>query len=159
MPELDGYETTAELRKLYPSLKIIGLSIFENEYSIIRMLKNGAHGYLHKGCTAEELNQGINDVKTLGYHYSKLATEKAFLVIKNNKLPHILTKKEIEFLRLCCNENLSYKEIAEIMCISFNTAQDYHKKIGEKLGLHSRTGFAIFAVHTGLYQKTISEVR
>jgi two-component system, NarL family, invasion response regulator UvrY len=151
MPEMDGYDTTKEIRKQYPHIKIIGLSMFNNEYCIVRMLKNGADGYIHKNSNTMELKQAINDVYYVGYYYSKLATEKAFMIVKNNNLTDLLTKRELEFLCFCCDESLKLKKIAEKMFISESTAYDYEKKISEKLHLHSRLGLAIFAIHAGIY--------
>jgi DNA-binding CsgD family transcriptional regulator len=80
-----------------------------------------------------------------------LATEKAFLLLQNNNLPDILTKREIDFLRLCCQESLTIEKIGESLNLTKSSAYDYQKKLTEKLGLHSRMELAIFAIHTGIY--------
>ena len=148
MPVLNGYDTTLKLKKLYPNVKILALTMFDEEYSIIRMIKNGANGYLLKGCQLEDLKEAINALYTTGYYYSKTASEKAFKVVKNNFLT-TLKERELQFLRLCSTD-IGYLNIAETMNVSIRTVQDYQRTISEKLQIKSRIGLAIFAFQTGL---------
>lgn len=62
MPKMDGIETTAQLQQLYPSIRVLGLFIIDQEEPIRQMLRNGARGYLLKGCRSEELRQALDDV-------------------------------------------------------------------------------------------------
>lgn len=153
MPELDGFATTLILKKNYPKIKIIGLSMFDQELTAITLLKNGANGYLTKSCSFQELADAIHSVYEEGYYYSRLASKKAFKMARENRPRSFLSEKEIEFLKLVCNEKLSYEKIAEVLFVSPNTVYDYHKKLADRLELHSRLGLAIFAIHTGIYQQ------
>ncbi|MFY7964122.1 MAG: response regulator transcription factor [Chitinophagaceae bacterium] len=61
----------------------------------------------------------------------------------------ILNDKERTFLKYCCTE-LGYKQIAELMCVSFKTVENYREQLGTKLNIHSRVGLAMYAVKNGL---------
>lgn len=148
MPVLNGFDTAHSLKANYPKMKILALTQFDEEYSIISMIQNGANGYLLKGCTTNELHEAISSVHANGYYYSQTASEKAFAVVQNNHLPE-LTPKELEFLCLCPSD-LRDDEIAEIMNISVHTVHEYQKHVCKKLHIHSRKDLALFAVYSGL---------
>ena len=94
MPVLNGYDTAIALKKLYPEMKLLALTMLTEEYSIIRMIMSGAHGYLPKNCRFQELQKAIGVVYTEGYYYSKMASAKAFAVVKQNLLPHLVCLKK-----------------------------------------------------------------
>jgi two-component system, NarL family, invasion response regulator UvrY len=148
MPVLNGYDTLKVLKKQYPDMKFLALTMLTEGYSIIRMILNGVHGYLLKNSKIQELGNAITTVYRDGYYYSKVASEKAFSIVKYNHLPG-LKEKELEFLCLCCSE-LSYSQIAEIMHVSIRTVEGYQDSVSMKLNIHSRNGLVLFAVHTGL---------
>src|SRR6218665_1147523 len=72
MPELNGYETTAKLKEQFPGIKVMALSMFDNEFSIVRMLRNGATGFLHKGANPDELSDAIQTVLSGNYFHTEL---------------------------------------------------------------------------------------
>jgi two-component system, NarL family, invasion response regulator UvrY len=148
MPVMDGYSTITELKQMYPEMRFLILTISDIEYSIIRMIKRGANGYLVKRCKIQELLEAIMTIYTHEYYYSAFASEKVFRMIRSNKIPE-LSKKELEFLTLCCSD-LSYSAIAEIMYISTRTVEGYQKRVSAKLNIHSRIGLALFAMQSGL---------
>lgn len=148
MPELNGYDTLTKLKRAYMHMKFIVLTMFKNEYNIIRMIKSGANAYLNKNTTSVELLKAIKEVYANDYYYSAIASEKTFNTIKNNKL-QLLTEREVQFLGLNCG-HYSYIEIAEKMCLSVRTVQDYQKNLCKKLHLHTRLDLALFAMQSGL---------
>ncbi len=148
MPVLNGYETVVALKKLYPEIKILVLSMFIEEYSIIRMIKNGARGYLLKSCRTEELKEAIESIHTNGFYYSKTASEEAFILVHQHKIAE-LTEKEIQVLTLFCSD-LSYQEIAEQLHLSVRTIDDHKDAISKKFKIKTRTGLALLAVQSGL---------
>jgi two-component system invasion response regulator UvrY len=150
MPVLNGYDTVLQLITLYPHIRCLALTMMDIEYSIITMIKNGAKGYLLKGCSTEELHQAIISIHQEGYYYSAVASQKTFSVIKNNHLPG-LTARELEFVLYCCTA-LTYVQIATQMCYSVRTIEDYQRRVSEKLHLHSRIEIVLFAIHAGLIQ-------
>lgn len=76
MPEMDGYDTAQWLKENHPDIKVLALSMYDNENSIIRMLKSGAKGYILKDCEPSELKAAIDAVVSKGYYYSDLVSGK-----------------------------------------------------------------------------------
>lgn len=120
MPLMDGYETTLWLMSNYPAVKVLALSMYDDESSIIRMLRNGAKGYILKDSHPTELRATLSDVQNKGFYQSELVIGTLMHNIaqmdhdsktSGKTLLH-LTEREIEFLKLVCTE-LTYKEIAE----------------------------------------------
>ncbi len=151
MPVMNGYSTVAALKKQYPTIKCLVLSIFETEYSIISMIKNGARGYLTKTCTTIELLDAIKTVYNTGYYYSNVASKKVFNIVEKTDIHTNLTEKEIQFLTLCCSE-LSFEKIADQMNVSKRTVDDYQTRLSHKLQVHNRIGLVLCAISAGLVQ-------
>ena len=83
MPEMDGYETCLWLKENYPDIKVLALSMYDNENSVIRMFRAGAKGYILKDCDPVELKTALNDVITKGFYYSEMVTAKLIHTINN----------------------------------------------------------------------------
>ncbi len=149
MPVLNGFDTITELKKLYPGMKFLVLTMSNSEFSVIKMIKNGANGYLLKNSKPTQLLQAIKTVHTEGFYYSDIAAEKIFKIAAGYKKSQMLTDKEIHFLSLCCTD-MKYEEIAETMYISVRTVQDHKDVISHKLDIHSRIGLALFAIQAGI---------
>lgn len=149
MPRKNGIETTAELARKYPDLKVIALTMEDNEVTIISMLKAGAKGYLLKDMSSDILFDAINIVHEKGIFYTDIVTQ-SLLKIKseekaNNEINNSLKDREIEFIKLACSE-LTYKEIAEQMCVSPRTIDGYRDSVFAKLNVKSRVGIVMFAI-------------
>jgi DNA-binding NarL/FixJ family response regulator len=157
MPEMDGFETTLWLKKNYPSVKVLALSMYDDENAIIRMLRNGAKGYILKESEPSELKTAIDAVVTKGFYYSETVTGKLVHSIQgmdeddgnNNQLLLSLNEKEITFLKLACTE-MTYKEIAEHMYLSPRTIDGYRDQLFEKLNVKSRVGLVLYAIQKGI---------
>lgn len=155
MKEMDGYETAQWLKQTYPLIKIIALSMYDDEHAIIKMLKYGARGYILKDIEPPELRTALDAVVTKGYYYSELVTGKLIHSIhKSNDDAAAgntsrLNERETEFLKLACSE-LTYKEIAAQMHLSPRTIDGYRDALFEKLGIKTRTGLAIYAIKNGI---------
>jgi two-component system invasion response regulator UvrY len=153
MPEMDGFETAAFLQQNFPSIKVLALSMMDNENAIIRMIRNGARGYVLKDAEPAELKQALYDVMHKGYYYSDLVTGKLIYNMSRqgaddkamgNQQEHI-SDKELEFLKYSCTE-LTYKEIAGNMHVSPRTIDGYRDALFEKLGVKTRVGLAMYAI-------------
>ncbi len=151
MPEMDGHATIQVLKQEWPQIKVLVLSIYNDDYNIIRMLRNGANGYILKTCTPEELYQALTAVHELGFFHSELVNEHVLHLLrgKHAKSGHILSDKDYEFLSYCCSE-LTYKEIAEVMKLSPRTVEGYRDALCEKLDVKSRTGLVMYAMRIGV---------
>jgi len=148
MPIMNGYDTLIALKQTYPEMRFLVLTAIEKEYTILRMIKSGASGYLAKNCSYETLFTAIRDIYATGYYYSSLVSARSFRHISTCDLPY-LNEKEMEFIRYSCS-SLTHHEIAAKMFLSPRTIEDYQKKIGRKLNIHTRIELALFAVQTGL---------
>lgn len=153
MPRKDGYETALWLKHHKPAVKIIALSMYDDEQAIIRMLKNGARGYILKDAEPAELKTALRAVLEKGYHYSDLVTGKLLHSLQSQEddsgEARGLSDKEIMFLRLAATE-LTYKEIAEQMSLSPRTIDGYRDALFEKLGIKSRVGLVLYAIRKGI---------
>ena len=158
MPEMDGYETALWLKNNYPQVSVLALSMYDDESAIIRMLKNGAKGYITKDADPLELRRAIDDVLTRGVHYSDIVTGKLLHSIYQLDEPDAgtrqlvnLNEREIEFLKLASTE-MTYKEIAGSMHLSPRTIDGYRDNLFEKLDIRSRVGLVLFAIRHGIVQ-------
>lgn len=158
MAGMDGYQTTEWLRQNYPLIKVLAVSMYDDENAIIRMLKSGAKGYILKGAEPAELKRAIEDVINKGVHYSELVTGKLLHSIYNVDEPGNGTKqmlelndREIEFLKLASTE-MTYKEIAQQMHLSPRTIDGYRDALFEKLNIKNRVGLVLFAIKQGIVQ-------
>lgn len=148
MPELNGYETIAQLKELYPDIKVMALSMYDNEFSIVRMLRCGAKGFLHKGTDLNELSDALQTIHAGGYFHTELMLMNSLRKTSSWQTINI-TERETEFLKHCCSD-LSYKEIAGMMGVSLHTVHGYRDILFQKLRLKSRTALAIYALKTGV---------
>jgi two-component system invasion response regulator UvrY len=154
MPEMNGFETTLWLKKNYPLINVIALSMIDDERSIIKMIRNGAQGYILKDIKPIELKTAIEAVITTGYYYSHLVTGNLVHTAKHSEetdifKEHNLKPKDIEFLKLVCTE-MTYKQIAERMCLSPRTIDGYRDELFAELGLKTRVGLVLFAIRNGI---------
>lgn len=156
MPEMDGFDTALWLKRNHPCVNVLALSMYDDEDSIIRMLRNGAKGYILKESNPHHLQQAIESVFTKGYHYSEMITGKLIHSIKaidwaesSTKNTLHLSERETEFLKLASTEK-TYKEIAREMHISPRTVDGYREGLFEKLQVKSRIGLVLFAIKRGI---------
>jgi len=156
MPEMDRYSTTQWIKANQPGIKVLALSMYDNETSIIRMLKCGARGYILKDAEPGELRAAIDDVINKGFYYSDLVSGKLMHAInnledENGNLKHLvqLNARETDFLKYACTE-LTYKEIADKMFVSPRTIDGYRDALFEKLQLKTRVGLVMYAIKNGI---------
>jgi two-component system, NarL family, invasion response regulator UvrY len=154
MKIMDGFQTAQWLRSYHPDLKFLVLSMYENENSVIRMLKLGARGYILKDIRKIELQQALSSLVTKGYYYTEKLTGRLIHNLgiadeieqgkPKRELPR-LSEREVEFLKLACTE-LTYKEIAKEMGLSIHTVDSYRDNLFSKFDLKSRAGLVLFAI-------------
>lgn len=150
MPIMNGYDTTRHLLERWPTCKVLALSMFDDEECVIRMLRCGANGYLLKDTSPKDLLKAITHLKTNQYYYTDKVTGRLLNIAHTPDInKKDMTDREVEFLSLCCKE-LTYKEIAEKMCVSPRTVDGYRENLFKKLNTPSRVGLIIYAIKTGL---------
>lgn len=153
MPYKNGIETTEWLTEHHPDIKVIALTMEDDEKVLIRMLKAGAKGYLLKDMQPSILFQAIDTVFEKGSFYTDFVAQKLLKVqtedAKNASLLSDLKEREKEFIRLACSE-LTYKEIADKMCLSPKTIDGYRDSVFVKLEIKNRVGLVLFALKHNL---------
>jgi two-component system, NarL family, invasion response regulator UvrY len=157
MPHMDGFETAKWIAINLPLAKVLVLSMFDDEKSIIKMIRYGAKGYILKDSEPQELEEALNDVVNKGYHYSDLVNGKLIHAVNKtdeehqNELHNNLSTRETEFLKLTCSE-MTYKEIANIMYLSVRTVEGYRDSLFTKLHLKTRVGLVLYAIRNKIFQ-------
>lgn len=152
MPLLNGIETTRQLSKVLPELKIVILSMHADRIYIIEAIKAGADGYLLKEESFEQLVEGINTVLS-GKTYLSRSLEQIMMdgfvkQIRDGETVSIsnpLTDREREVLQLIAEGNTS-RQIADILGISVSTIDTHRKKIMDKLSIHNTAGLVKYAL-------------
>ncbi|MCW3169746.1 response regulator transcription factor [Chryseobacterium sp. 09-1422] len=151
MPIMDGFETVLWLKNNHPNIKVMALSMQGDDSSVIKMIKNGAKGYLLKNTHPRDLEEALIKLKDDGFFYPEWASKIIFSSInseKNGEKAVRISEREKEFLTYTVTE-LSYKEIAEKMCCSPRTVESYRDQLCDKLELKTRVGLAVFALKNG----------
>jgi two-component system, NarL family, invasion response regulator UvrY len=156
MPIMDGFTTAKWISECLPLAKVLVLSMFDDEKSIIKMLRYGAKGYILKDGEPAELAAALHNIVHKGYHYSDLVNGKLIHAInglnENGKvgIEDNITPRENEFLKLCCSE-MTYKEIASLMCLSVRTVEGYRDQLFLKLDVKTRVGLVIYAIKNKVF--------
>ncbi|SOE19670.1 DNA-binding response regulator, NarL/FixJ family, contains REC and HTH domains [Spirosomataceae bacterium TFI 002] len=157
MPNMDGYETAKRLTEEYPAIKILALSVEDDEEAIIKMLRSGSKGYLLKDTPTKEFKLALDEINSKGYYHSDLVTNTLLNSLKPSKNGTPVKSliqyqaREEEFLHLACSE-LTYKEIADKMCVSPRTIDGYRENLFFKLDVKSRVGMVLFAIKNSIVE-------
>lgn len=151
MPIMDGFETAAWLKVNYPEVLIMALSMQDDDSSVVKMIKNGSHGYLLKNAHPIELEKALQKLIVNGYFYPDWASKIVFSSLggASRELQLKISDREREFLKYVTTE-MSYKEIAEKMFCSPRTVEGYRDNLCLKLELKSRVGLAVYSIKNGL---------
>lgn len=161
MHKLNGAETTILVKEMYPEIKVIGLSMFNDEGHILEMIEAGTDGYMLKDSEPDEIYKAIISVHENEMYYTQNVAKIVANAYKNQtKLNNVnnsvkgnieITEREAHFLTLLCKE-LSHKEIAAILCVSERTIDGYRDRLCEKLKVKNKVGLVMYAVKNGLDQ-------
>ena len=154
MPRLRGIEAIRELKKIFPDVKILVLTMYKNKELLHQAISSGADGYVLKEDSDKELYSAIEKVRRGKIYISPRLTEGLTNdwtqtrrgIFKPALKP--LTKREMEVLRLIA-EGKSNKEIANLLFISIRTAQNHRFKIMNKLGIKKTTDLIRYAIRQG----------
>ena len=162
MPKRSGIEATAQIKELLPHVKILMLTISDEEADLYDAIKAGASGYLLKEIPIEEVSDAIRSVwagqsRISPSMASKLLTEFAAISKATEERPQMpaprLTEREMEVLKLVA-QGLNNRDIAKKLYISENTVKNHIRNILEKLHLHSRMEAVVYAVREKMIEIT-----
>jgi DNA-binding NarL/FixJ family response regulator len=152
MPEMSGIEATKIIHKDYPDTKVIALSMYDDEQSILNMYNAGASGYLLKNTNKLQFESAVRTVYGGGSYFSNEAAMKLIQNIskgKNTSATESFNDREIEIIKMLC-EQKSSKEIADKICLSIRTVEGYRMKIMKKINAKNHSGIVLYAVKAGL---------
>jgi two-component system response regulator DegU len=156
MPVMDGIKATGIIRERFPSVKIIVISMYDEDRFVTHMLELGVNGYLLKDSSPEEVEKAIRQVHTEGAYYSDFvgkALHRKLLAKKqpdkapvpsHTALATDLSVREKDVLRLLC-DGLSTAEIGDRLCLSARTVEGYRQRIIEKTGARNIAQAIAFA--------------
>lgn len=156
LPDRDGPELIAALREAIPDAKLVVVSGYDDEYRVAEALRAGAHGYLLKTSTLNELIEGIRTAASGGTPLSARLTDAVLRAMRkpgkqNAGTIEALTAREVQVLRLFAT-GLSTREVAASLGISPKTVETHRIRIYEKLGCKSVVDLTRIAVRTGLVE-------
>jgi DNA-binding NarL/FixJ family response regulator len=155
MPVMDGIETTKLIRQKYPEVKVIALSMFDEEKLIIEMLEAGASGYLLKNAHKNEIIDAVTSVyEGKNYYCSHTSSLLASMIVrsrfKSGKEKEIsFTEREKEIIKLICQQYTA-QQIADKIFLSKRTVEGHRIKIMEKINAKNMAGLVIFALKNNI---------
>jgi len=152
MPAMSGVEVAKWLFENKKEIKVLALTMEEDDTSVIQMLQYGVKGYLLKNISAEELHLALEQVVKYGYFYTPIITgnihkhiEKTIL---SKNVPE-MSGREKELLDYLCTD-MSYAEISKKVFLSESTVDTYRARLFEKFEVKNRIGLILKAMHLGL---------
>jgi DNA-binding NarL/FixJ family response regulator len=157
MPILNGLEATRQLSKRFPKLKILILTMHDNEEYVFETLRAGASGYLVKRSAPNELISAIQAVYSGGSFLSPAISKRVIdeyvrggpKKVKEDEEYGKLTEREREILQLIA-EGRANREIAELLNISIKTVESHRSHIMEKLNIRNIAELTQYAIRKGL---------
>ena len=159
MPGMDGIEATEKVKADYPDIKIILLSMHNDEQLIAHLMKIGANGYLIKNEQPAIVEAAIHAVMEKGYYFNDYVSKAMMTSMQKNSRTFDpksslheqidFTQRELEVLQLICQEHTT-AEIAKLLFISHRTVESHRKNLLEKSGVRNMAGLVIFAMKNGL---------
>ncbi len=155
MPGKDGIETTKEVSRNFPDVKILILTMYEDERFVSHLMENGANGYLLKNADPAEIKKAIMEVMVRGFYLNNFVNRVLLKkTAKNKAIPSlnneiVVSDKEKEVIRLLCME-FTASEIAQKMEISARTVESIKDRLMERFGLKNTAGLVFYAVKNNL---------
>lgn len=156
MPIMDGMEATKIIKKKYNAVKVLVVTMYEDDKFIIHLMENGANGYLLKNADAEEIKKSIYAVHENGYYFNDVVNKALLkkLVLKGNLKPSFnqnveFTERELEVLKLICAEKTAV-EIGKEIFLSPRSVEGIRQRLIEKVGVRNTAGLVMFAIKNGI---------
>jgi DNA-binding NarL/FixJ family response regulator len=159
MPIMDGIATLPEIRKLYPNVKVIILSMHNDHSMISKLMEIGANSYLTKNSDSETIYSAIKTCYEQEFFFNELTNKALLSGLRSRRSDTIgipqevnLTDKEQTILKLMCEEKTT-KEIADMVDISPRTVEAIRDKLKTKTGAKSMAGLVMYALKNGIIDK------
>ncbi len=158
MPGIGGLEATRKISQVVPGVKIIAVTIHDDDPFPARLLEAGASGYLTKGCDVQEIVSAIRSVHIGKQYISPEIAHKLALSFVNEreKSPlERLTPRETQVMLMVVRGETN-KAISEKLCLSPKTTSTYRYRLFEKLGVENDVELTRFAIRHGLIRENIA---
>lgn len=158
MPIMDGITTLPEIRRLYPQIKVIILSMHNDHSMISKLMEIGANSYLTKNSDSETIYQAIKTCFEQEFFFNELTNKALLTGLRTKRVEPIpaddaqLNDKETKILKLMCEEKTT-KEIADIVDISPRTVEAIRDKLKSKTGAKSMAGLVMYAIKHGIMEE------
>lgn len=156
MPEMDGVETLKILKAQHAQMKVIVLTMFEDEHFILHMMESGANAYLLKNAEPQEIKTAIHSVYDNEYYFNDLVnTTLLRKVVQQKQAPPRfreeirLNDRELSVLQLICQEYTA-AEIGQKVFLSPRTVEGIRSSLLEKIGVRNTAGLVMYAVKNGI---------
>jgi DNA-binding NarL/FixJ family response regulator len=164
LPGLDGVETTAEILRYQPDCKIVILSMYDDEHSVVSAVRSGARAFILKRASDNDLLEALRMVAAGGMYLSPQVSDRLLTRIQKGDLEargapkalESLSPREVQVLRLVADGKTS-KEIAVMLDLREQTVRSYRKTMMKKLGVNNVAGLTQLAISTGLTTKATSQ--
>jgi two-component system invasion response regulator UvrY len=157
MPGIGGLEATRKITRSLPDMKIIAVTIHDEDPFPARLLEAGAAGYITKGCAIEEIISAIQSVHQGKQYITPAVAQKLALSFVNHGAKSVieeLTQREMQVMLMMVRGD-SNKEISISLCLSPKTTSTYRYRLFEKLGVDNDVELTRFAIRHGLIKENI----
>ncbi len=158
MPVMDGIETAKELQKRFPKIKIVMLSLHDEDRIILHLMEIGASGYLLKDADPDEVEKAIKTVKSGEHYFNDFVSSVMLRKVTNTSVrrqPRVfnhkvdLSEREYLVLSLIC-EGMTNSEIADELSLSQRTIEGYRIRMIDKLKVNNTAGLVAYAIKNRL---------
>lgn len=159
LPGLNGIESTTEILRHFPEIKVIVLSMYDDEHSVVSAIRSGARAFVLKKASDSDLLDALRTVAKGGSYLSPQVSDRLLHRIQrgdleSKALPSALeglSPRELQVLRLVA-EGKTSKEIAVMLDLGLQTVRSYRKTMMKKLGVNNVAGLTQLALGAGLAQ-------
>lgn len=153
MPVMDGAQATARVKEEYPEVMVLALTILDGRSDFMRLVRSGIDGFLNKNTSPQEVQEAIKKLLNSGHYFKGNQLEQMLIILRGEddgfKDVETLTEKEVNFIKLASSE-MTYKNIADKMCLSEKTVDGYRARVYVKLDVSTRVGMVIRAIKEGI---------
>lgn len=156
MPGMDGMEATRQIKKHYEHIRIIAVTLHDEDSFVVHLMEIGAHAYLLKDADPVEIREAIYAVHLHGYYFNELVNKALLkkIITKGNFKPTFthkieLSERELEVLQLICDEKTAI-EIGTEIFLSPRSVEGIKQRLIDKIGVRNTAGLVLFAVKNGL---------
>jgi DNA-binding NarL/FixJ family response regulator len=158
MPIMDGISALPEIKRLYPEIKVVMLTMHNDHSMISKLMELGANAYLTKNSDSEVIYEAVKTVYEQEFFFNALTNKALIDGLRTKRHADSglatdvkLSDKEITILKLMCEEK-STKEIADMVDLSPRTVEAIRDKLKSKTGAKSMAGLVMYAVKSGLLE-------